>query len=462
MYSVRKCLCILCVGILLLGLAACGQGSASGQPEGAQSNAEKTPDSQNAQTEAAKEPVTIKFFSVSPDRTAGPGLVEETIIGQYIKENPNVKIEVEALQDEPYKQKFKAYIASNELPDLFMAWGYEAFFGPVMRGGYAAELNKDDYKDYTFLPTSLDGFSYNGKLYGLSKATDFDVMYYNKAIFQENGIEIPATFQQLIEITKLLRSKGIAPCAMNGKDEWNIISLYNDLYIKESNDRKLIYDAVARKTTFADNPVFLKTAEDLKALMDVGFFQNSFSSADYGAARNLFTQEKAAMYYMGSWEVGLQSDKSFPESFLKNVSAFRFPEVEGGKGKATDLFGNFGGGYAVSSASPVKEEAIKFLNYMMMPDNWAKISWQSGGAFSSQNTSPYVTGNETELQKTLMDILNTSTSLSGQSFVEASAPSFKTAAQDLGQALATGIITPEKFIEELDKAADIAAKQLAN
>ena len=44
--------------------------------------------------------VIIKLFSNLPDRKNGQGLVEQTIIDQYMSENPNVNIEVEALDEE--------------------------------------------------------------------------------------------------------------------------------------------------------------------------------------------------------------------------------------------------------------------------------------------------------------------------------------------------------------------------
>ena len=47
--------------------------------------------------------------------------------------------------------------------------------------------------------------------------------------------------------------------------------------------------------------------------------------SDYGAARNLFGQGKAAMYLMGSWEMGLATDSNFSDEFKSNVDAFKFP-----------------------------------------------------------------------------------------------------------------------------------------
>ena len=43
--------------------------------------------------------ITLKVFSNLPDRKNGQGLVEQMIIDDYMKENTNVKIEVEALDE---------------------------------------------------------------------------------------------------------------------------------------------------------------------------------------------------------------------------------------------------------------------------------------------------------------------------------------------------------------------------
>ena len=74
-------------------------------------------------------------------------------------ENPNVTIEVEALDDEAYKTKFKAYASGSSMPDLVNVWGQPSFLDEVIAEGLLAELNQDDYAEYGFLSGSLDGFS---------------------------------------------------------------------------------------------------------------------------------------------------------------------------------------------------------------------------------------------------------------------------------------------------------------
>ena len=96
---------------------------------------------------AEEEQVTLKVFSNLPDRKNGQGLVEQMIIDEYMKENTNVKIEVEALDEEAYKTKFKAY-SMEGMPDVVSIWGQPAFLDEVVEAGVLAELNPEDYTDY--------------------------------------------------------------------------------------------------------------------------------------------------------------------------------------------------------------------------------------------------------------------------------------------------------------------------
>ena len=121
------------------------------------------------QSTTTDEQVTIKVFSNLPDRTSGQGLIEQTLFDNYMAENKNVTIEVEALDDESYKTKFKAYATSSGMPDLVNVWGQPSFLDEVVEAGVLAELNPDDYTDYGFINGSLDGFTKNGKLYGLAQ-----------------------------------------------------------------------------------------------------------------------------------------------------------------------------------------------------------------------------------------------------------------------------------------------------
>ncbi|MBE3579943.1 MAG: extracellular solute-binding protein [Caldanaerobacter subterraneus] len=435
----------LVIFALIVGTVGCSQSA-------------KTPSSEatsNPQQDAKQQEQTIKikFLSNLPDRTSGQGKLEQMLIDEYMKEHPNVKIEVEALQDEPYKQKFKVYAASNEMPDIFMVWGQPSFFLPVMKAGLVAEIKMDQIKDYGFKTSSLKDFMYEGKLYGLPRNTDFMVLYYNKGLFDKYSVNVPNTFDELLGAVKTFRKNNIAPISINGKDKWSLAILYQDLVLKESGDQEYIYRVLSEKNNISKDSILLKAAKDFVELVNAGGFQDSFIAADYGAANNLFAQEKAAMYYMGSWEVGMATNPNFSDSFKKNLDVTYFPIISGGKAKNTDILAWHGGGYAVSSKSPVKEEAMKLLLFMMEPNRWAKIGWQEGLVVPGQDWSKFMTGNETELQKKLTQIFSNATSVSGTVWQDSYTPNFKTEAETLIQMLAAKTITPEQFLSKLEELA---------
>jgi raffinose/stachyose/melibiose transport system substrate-binding protein len=452
---IKKLLCSVMALTIVASMAACGSGTESTDSTVATSTAAAV-SSSVAEVSKPAEPVTLKVFSNSPDRATGVGKLEDDMAKQYMSENPNVTIQFEALQDEPYKQKFKAYTASNSLPDIFMVWGQSAFFGPVMKGGYAAELNVADYADYKFVGGTLEGYSMDGKLYGLPRNLDTMLLLYNKAMFDDNGLKVPTTYKELLEVSKAFRAKGIAPVAMTGKDKWPLGILYQDLVVKLSGNQKLIYEAMDGKTTFAAEPDLLKAAQMVQEMADAKVFQDAFTASDYGAANNLFAQEKAAMYYMGSWTMSMAGDANFSDHFKQNVGATTFPVIEGGKGTSTDALAWCGAGYAVSAKSANKEAATKFLNYMLKPENSAKLSWQSGAQVPAQDYSGFMTGKENQLQTQITQVIAAAKTSSGVVWYDNSTPAMKTDGENLSQKLAAKQLTPEQFLAECDKAATSA------
>jgi len=175
--------------------------------------------------------VTLKVFSNLPDRKNGQGLVEQMIIDEYMKENENVDIEVEALDEEAYKTKFKAY-SMEGMPDVVSIWGQPSFLDEVLEAGVLAELDEADYSDYGFISGSLEGFKKDGKLYGLPRNTDVAAFYYNEKMFKYNNWEVPDTYDELLALAKTIKDAGIIPLAMDGGDGWPMAVYLSDILYK--------------------------------------------------------------------------------------------------------------------------------------------------------------------------------------------------------------------------------------
>ena len=430
----KKLLATLLTAVLSLSLlSGCGsgEGSTSGSSEGGT--------------------VTLKVFSNLPDRKTGQGLVEQMLIDEYMKENQNVKIEVETLDEEAYKTKFKAY-SMEGMPDVVSIWGQPAFLDEVVDAKVLAELNQDDYKDYKFVEGSLDGYTYDGKLYGLPRNTDVQCIFYNEKMFKDNGWEVPTTYDELIGLASKIDAKGIIPMAMDGGDGWPMAVYLSDvLYKLVGSDYADVVSNAIEKGDFTD-PNIKKATELLKKAADAKLFQKGYDSQDYGTAMNLFTNGQAAMFYMGSWESSMALNEEIPEEVRNNIRAFTMPVVDGGKGTATDIAAWNGGGYAVSANSKVKEEAIKFLNFMYQPDKLSKYGWENNVGMSAQDQSEYMTGKETELMKQIVGILNNSTNVSGTPINDCGPSAFKTSIESAIQGVSNGSTSVDDFLKTIGDA----------
>lgn len=423
--------------------------NASAEQEAAQEPA--SADDSEAATETSGEAVTIKLFSNLPDRKNGQGLVEQKIIDEYMAENTNVTIEVEALDEEAYKTKFKAY-AMDGMPDVVSIWGQPAFLDEVLDAGVLAELNEEDYLDYGFIAGSLEGFKKDDKLYGLPRNTDIMLFYYNQKMFEDNGWKVPATTDELLTLCADIQAAGLTPVAMDGGDGWPMACFLTDILVKVSGTSyaDIISNAIATGDFTA--PEIKQATQILVDFANAGMFQVGYDSQDYGTTMNLFTNGQAAMYCMGSWDASMALNEDIAPEIRDNIRAFTMPVVDGGKGGANDIAAWNGGGYAVSANSAVKEEAIKFLNYMYQPDKLSKYGWENGVGMSAQDQTAYLTGSETELQKQIMDILKNATSVSGTPINDCGPSAFKTAIESEIQGVSNGSTSVDDFLAAIGTA----------
>ncbi|MDD3278514.1 MAG: extracellular solute-binding protein [Lachnospiraceae bacterium] len=454
----RKVVAGMMAALMAAGLlAGCGNTEKPASTSAADKSTSAAATSESSKSESSKsestasgDAVTLKIFSNLPDRKNGQGLVEQTIIDDYEKENPNVKIEVEALDEEAYKTKFKAY-AMDGMPDVVSIWGQPSFLDEVLDAGVLAELDQDAYKDYGFVSGSLDGFMKDGKLYGLPRNTDVAGFYYNEKMFKDNGWSVPETYEDLLALAPKINDAGFVPVAMDGGDGWPMAIYLTDLLERVDGTISEKVNKAVADGDFTD-PSFVKATELLKASADAGLFQTGYDSQDYGTAMNLFTNGQAAMFYMGSWEASMALNEDIPAEVRDNIRVFSMPATKDGKGKQTDIAAWNGGGYAVSANSKVKDEAIKFLNYMYQPDKLSKYGWENGVGMSAQDQSAYMTGNETELQKQFLDIVKNSTSTTGTTINDRGPSAFKTSIESEIQNVTNGTTSVDDFLATIGTA----------
>ncbi len=403
----------------------------------------------------AADKVTLKMADNLPDRTNTWGAVVETINAEFKAANPGVEIVTESYPDQPYQEKMKIYATARQLPDVFKYWSFSTLLKPMVDGKFVVPLDRATFDKYGYLPGALESNVYGGKLYGIPVSADLWVIYYNKKLFQDAGVtRLPTTLDELQALVPKFKAKGIIPMTTDGKDAWPLCITFDQLAWRISGDPTLPQQALDRKIKFTD-PVFVKAATLLQDMIKSGLFQEDVMVSDYGAARNLFGQGKAAMYLMGSWELGLATDKSFSDEFRANVDAFKFPTVAGGKGGTDDLFAWYGGNYVVSATSRNAALGVKYLEFYAR--RFPELAWEKQATFPAQKVA--ARPSDTPVAKTLVKIAGEARATSGTPSLDRATAAFKEDIQNAMRELGSSLITPAEFTKRVDAAAAKAARK---
>ncbi|MGG4216757.1 extracellular solute-binding protein [Paenibacillus jamilae] len=346
-----KAFAVLTASALALTLAACNSGqSASPGNSGGQNGGNVTKD------------VTITFQNINPDPSTPSYKMIKQIVSQYEQDHPHVKIELDSLNTDQQKLKLKTQAAAKEVPDITIV-NPAAQMKPFVDAGLLAPLNdvadKEGLKD-TFQDGLLNYYSFNDKLYAFPDGNNIEVVFYNKELFEQAGIQkLPTTFDELISAVKTLKAKGITPIAIGEKDSWTGSLLFMNILLRTNEGPNFLNDVLDGKKTFND-PAFVEAVDAFQELVQAGAFPDGATSIDYNAGGNIFKTGKAAMYIMGTWETG--SIDASPVA--GKVGAFQFPTVNG-KGNVNEYVIAPGSAFAVSANSEHLQETKDFLHYFI-------------------------------------------------------------------------------------------------
>ncbi len=393
----------------------------------------------------------LKIGDNYPDRNNGSGAVVEKINAEFLAMHPDVEIVTESYQDQPWQEKVKIYATANQLPDILKYWSFPGMMLPLIDAGLVEPLDINSYKSYNFMAGSLESNVFNDEFYGIPVSADMWVIFINKALFEEAGVPIPTSWEDIVASVPAFEAIGVTPVATNGKEGWPLCELYDNIAQRINGDFTRVDSALNRKAKYTDDD-FVEAAAYIQDLIEAGVFNSNLTTSDYGDARNMFGQERAAMYMMGSWEMGLANDMNFSEEFRANLDVIPFPVIEGGKGKATDTLAWFGGNYFISSTSKNKDLAKEYLEFFA--ERLGDYTWEMQAAFPAQAVEPLA--EDTLVAKELLEIAANTTSSSGTPGLDRSDNIFKEDHQDLIRQLAALIITPEQFTEALDASAERA------
>lgn len=390
----------------------------------------------------------IEFMHLWPEGSskAHNDIVKDIISG-FEEENPDVKIDLEVLSNEQYKDKLKVLSASNQLPDVGMTWA-AGFLEPYVSGNMFAPLDdiiESDLND-VFVSGTTEAYQIDGNTYGLPLELNIATVFYNKAIFDEYGLGAPSTYDEFTQVVQTLSDNGVAPIALGNKDRWTG-SLWYMYFADRIGGADVLNKAIDRSGSFED-PALIGAAEKVQELVEMDAFVSGFNGLSDEEAKSMFMNEQAAMYLIATWDLpNYTTNEDVPQEFRDSVGYFSFPTVEG-NGDKTSYVGGPGVGLFVSEDSEVKDEAKAFVSYFV--EQWGEKSVTDAGVIPASK----VDGEALDLPQMYVDVLedlNSASNITLFADVQMSADVAQVHL-DMIQALFGDQVTPEDFAKTHEEA----------
>lgn len=209
--------------------------------------------------------------------------------------------------------------------------------------------------------------SYPGRTSVLPYSVAAESVIYNVQIFEENGIEVPKTWDELIAACETLEAAGITPIYSTFKEPWTVAQGLFDYTVGGSIDVAGFYDEMNELGTEVgpDTDVsFQKTLiEPVDRMLELAAYSNDDApSRGYGDGNAAFAKGEAAMLMQGPWALG-EIAKTDPDLEL---GTFPLPVTDDPDDLKVRV--NLDLALWVPEASTDQEAAREFVSYLMQQD----------------------------------------------------------------------------------------------
>jgi raffinose/stachyose/melibiose transport system substrate-binding protein len=352
------------LGAALL-LAACSSGSggastASGKPSG-----------------------TLKFIVSSSDASdAGFRAVNAAFMKKY----PDVKIQFSAIPNDNWAATSSSRLTAGNV-DITLAGPKEvpSYVPDSAKGDDARAAEAGVYVDLTknafmkrFTPSVLKATEFEGKQFAVPTGVSYYTgAYYNKALFKKYGLSVPTTWDEFVALCTTLKSKGVAPLGIGGKDGWpaglTMISAVQSLYPTAQAKADLSKGLWQQKIKLTDStPV-----EVLDRVQTIyGFAQKNYAGVSYNAIPAGFANGDFAMTPDGTW-----NEPTIASSVGSKFAFGYFPIPTSANAADNALLGGkIELTLAVPSSTKNKTAALAYLDFFSQPANYSKFVALAGFA----------------------------------------------------------------------------------
>lgn len=324
------------------------------------------------------EPAELRFyFGANPDEAK----TRQKIIDAFQEKFPQITIKPQVAEDDPV-QELQIQFAGGDGPDIMMGW--ELSYAGLAERNIFADLNEfiDNDPEYAevvandHVPELIGMFNYKDQQCVLPEQFAGVVLYYNKQLFEEAGIEPPPadwtdsswTFDKFLETARALTKESNGRITQFGFADawWPPLSAF---VLATSNGGNWFDQYVAPTKSTITDPKIMSAVQWYADLANVHRVMPNAEESATQAGPDMFMGGRAAMALVGHW--------MYPA--FSGVDGLDFevgvlPVGPDGTTPKTDL-GSTGLGISASTKYP--QQAWEFVKFSTGPEG-QKLIAESG------------------------------------------------------------------------------------
>ena len=302
--------------------------------------------------------------------------VMEKMAEAYNKEHPNVTVKTQLTTWSEYWTKLEASATGGSAPDIItmnVLHVEEYADAGILMDLTEAEAKSDLKINENFPAPLVDGYTVEGKLYGIPKDFDTNAVFYNKEIFDKAGVAYPQdgwTFEDFRKTCEDLQAaglgEGVYPTAINrnsGQTTYISSIFANDGYLLSEGNEKSGWGEQA--TIDAVQPWLDLVLDGLSPTLQ------QMADTDPDA---MFQGGQLAMYFSGNYMI-----TSYNNTLEGKYGIAKRPTFNG---KDTDIINGLA--FSVSANTKHPEEATDFALWLGSEEA-QKIQGESGVCISARN-----------------------------------------------------------------------------
>lgn len=164
-------------------------------------------------------------------------------------------------------------------------------------------------------------FSWDGKAYGLPKLVNYWGVAYNTAVFEEHGLEVPTTWDEMLAVCATLSDAGVTPFGFVIQDmSWASFIWFEQVLVGTDPD---LYTGVLDGSIAYDDPRVIEAVGTWTGLIEDGYITPSAQLNNDNYIQE-FQNGSYGMYLMGDWVLS-----SFDSAGLEGGTDYGFFAMPG-------------------------------------------------------------------------------------------------------------------------------------